>query len=195
MVRTRPGLAPSTTMRSAMKATSLMSWLTIRMLEVVLILLRPDVEHLGAQALGGEGVDLAERLVHEEHLGLDGEGARHADALLHAAGELARVGLLEAGEADHGEDLADALGALGRVDAAGLEDDVDVLGDGHPRVEREALEDDGDAGVQARERLAVVEDLALGRLDEAGEDAEDGRFAAARRAEQGDDLAAAGRRR
>ena len=33
MVRIRPGLAESTTMRSAMKATSLMSWLTMRIEE------------------------------------------------------------------------------------------------------------------------------------------------------------------
>ena len=65
---------------------------------------------------------------------------------------------------------------------------LDVLLHRHPRVEGEALEDDGDAGVEAVQRLAVVENLAVRRLDQAGEDAQDGRFAAAGRAEQGDDL-------
>jgi hypothetical protein len=37
-----------------------------------------------------------ERLVHQEKLGVDGEGARNGDALLHATGELAGVVLVEA---------------------------------------------------------------------------------------------------
>ena len=96
-------------MRSAMKTTSLMSWLTMRIEDGLRSAADPDVEHLGAQALGGERVDLAEGLVHEEDLGVDREGAGHADALLHAAGELARVGLLEAGEADDADGVLRAL--------------------------------------------------------------------------------------
>ena len=49
-------------------------------------------------------------------------------------------------------------------------------------------------GLRPVERLAVIEDLAARRLDEAGEDAQDGRLAAARRAEQGDDLVGRGPR-
>ena len=45
-------------------------------------------------------VDGGERLVHEQHVGVDGERARQADALAHAAGKLVRILLLEAGEAD-----------------------------------------------------------------------------------------------
>ena len=63
----------------------------------VLGLLAPRCRAPRRAGLGGQRVDLAEGLVHEEHLGPRGEGARHAHALLHPAGELARVGLLEAG--------------------------------------------------------------------------------------------------
>ena len=50
-------------------------------------------------------VDGRERLVHQQHVGIDGERAGEADALAHAAGELVRIALLEAGEAD----LADVV--------------------------------------------------------------------------------------
>ena len=43
-------------------------------------------------------------------------------------------------------------------------------------------------GLRPCKRLAVIEDFAVRRLDEAGDDAQDGRFAAAGRAEQGHDL-------
>src|SRR3546814_15321766 len=45
-------------------------------------------------------VDRRERLVHQQHLGVDGEGAGKADALAHDARQLVRVGLLETLEAD-----------------------------------------------------------------------------------------------
>ena len=59
---------------------------------------------------------------------------------------------------------------------------------GHPGVEGEALEDDGDAVQQALVGLAVVEHLALGGRDEPGEDAHDGGLAAAGRTDEADEL-------
>ncbi len=59
MVRIRPGLADSTTIRSAMKATSLMSWLTMRMEDGLRSAVVPDVQDLGPQALRGEGVHVS----------------------------------------------------------------------------------------------------------------------------------------
>ena len=60
----------------------------------------PQVDHLGAQALRGQDVERAERLVHAQHFGLRDQRPREADALAHAAGELLRVGVLVAGQAD-----------------------------------------------------------------------------------------------
>ena len=45
------------------------------------------------------GVDRRERLVHQDDVGIGRPGAGHRDALAHAAGELVRVAVLEAGEA------------------------------------------------------------------------------------------------
>ena len=50
---------------------------------------------LGLQLFAHDRVDRAERLVHQQDVRVDGEAAGHADALLLAAGELARVALGE----------------------------------------------------------------------------------------------------
>ena len=57
--------------------------------EPELLLQRADVlAHAAAQL----GVEVGERLVEEQDLRLEHDGARHGDALLLAAGELARAG-------------------------------------------------------------------------------------------------------
>jgi hypothetical protein len=48
-------------------------------------LVGPQLEQFAAQVLGGQHVERGERLVHEEHLRLDDQGAGKADPLLHAA--------------------------------------------------------------------------------------------------------------
>ena len=47
-----------------------------------------DLQQLALQRLARLRIERAERLVHQQHLGIDGERAGDADALLHAAGEL-----------------------------------------------------------------------------------------------------------
>ena len=74
------------------------------------------------------------------------------------------------------------------VEAQRSQDHGDVLLDGQPREEREALEHDGDPGIDSLERRPVVEDLAAGGADQAGHDAQDRGLAAAGRAEQGQHL-------
>ena len=71
--------------------------------------------------LAGERVERAERLVHQERAGVVGEHARDRDALLHAAGELARIAVGETFETDQLEefvgdvvDLASWQAALAR---------------------------------------------------------------------------------
>ena len=48
-----------------------------------------QTEYLGLQLVADDRVDRAERLVHEQDVGIDRETARHPDALLLPAGELA----------------------------------------------------------------------------------------------------------
>ena len=63
----------------------------------------------GAQLGADVGVERAERLVEQQHARLDGERAGQRHALALAAGELRRVALVVAGEADDAEQLVDAL--------------------------------------------------------------------------------------
>ena len=69
-------------------------------------LLLPQLEQLAAQVFGGEHVERGEGLIHEEHFGLDDEGACEADTLPHSAGELLGIGGLEAVQTDGVEHLA-----------------------------------------------------------------------------------------
>ncbi len=125
-----------------------MSWLTIRIeLEVPLAVV-PDVEHLRAQRLRGQGVDLAEWLVHEQDLGVDGEGAGHAHPLLHPPRQLARIRVAEPLQADHADGAPRPLLDFALVEAQRAQDGGHVLLDRHPGEEREALEDDGDPRVE-----------------------------------------------
>ena len=84
-------------------------------------------------------VEGGDRLVGDDELGLEREGAGDGDALALAAGELVRVAVgVLGGEADLGEELGDALAPAGLrqdvgVDHPGLGDD---LVDRHARVER-----------------------------------------------------------
>ena len=107
--RMRAGRADITTTRSASCTDSSMSCVTKR---IVLLLRLPDAQQLAAHDEPRDRVERAEGLVEESTSGFDGERARHLDALLHAARELVRIGLLEALEADELDVVRDAPLAL-----------------------------------------------------------------------------------
>ena len=46
---------------------------------------RPQVDQVGAQVLRGQHVERAERLVHQQQIGMHDQGTGEADALAHAA--------------------------------------------------------------------------------------------------------------
>jgi hypothetical protein len=72
-----------------------------------------QAERLGLQFAADDRVDGAERLVHQQDVGIGGEPAGDADALLLAAGELARVAVGEgAVEAHDVEQFERALAGL-----------------------------------------------------------------------------------
>ena len=64
---------------------------------------------LGAHALAQLGVEIAERLVEQQDAGLDHQAAGERDALLLAAGQLARQPVLEARQVDQRERGGDLL--------------------------------------------------------------------------------------
>ena len=85
---TRP--LDSTTTRSARNTASATSWV---MKITVGRSLLPDAGQLLLQGHAGLRIDAGEGLVHQQHVGLVGQRAHHADALLHAAGELVGIAL------------------------------------------------------------------------------------------------------
>src|SRR5699024_7959700 len=107
--------------------------------------------------------------------------------------------LAELREAEALEELLGALelGLLGP--AAGRQGEEDVLEEGHPRAEGEVLEDEADvlASVEGAMVLPHMHDgaahhlhVALGRGDEAAEEAEEGGLPGAARAGEDEPLAA-----
>jgi hypothetical protein len=110
-----------------------------------------DVENLADQL----GVERRGGLVEQDQLGVEGERPGDGDALLLAAGELPRIGLLLVGQSDLGQELRGSLSGFGTL-ADRLDD---VLEDGQVREEVEGLEDEADV-------RPLLEDLALGQLVE-----------------------------
>ena len=128
---------------------------------IVVPVRRQMAEQLVLQRLAGLRVERGERLVHQQHVRLVGEAAGDRDALLHAAGQLVRVAVGEAGEADELEHLAGAARArLRRPTALDLEAELDVGLRGAPGEQRVLLEDDAAVEARAGDRLAVEQDLA-----------------------------------
>ncbi len=95
-----------------------------------------------AERVAGEGVERAERLVHQHDARLCGERARHADALALAAGKFVRqaVAILRAVEPHQIEQFVDPRGNLGGRRAEKLWRDADIAGDGEMRKQPAALE-------------------------------------------------------
>src|SRR5579859_2169018 len=100
----------------------------------------PYLQQLALQLLARQRVERAEWLIHEEDVGVVGEHARDRDALLHAAGELARVAIGETFEPDELEVLAaDGIDLMARQ-AALARPETDVLAHRHPWKQRIVLE-------------------------------------------------------
>ncbi len=79
---------------------------------------------------GGDGIEGAARFVEEDHLGIEGEGAGDAEALLLAAGKGGRV-LMESvrdfvPETDFTQGLLDAIGNVALAPAVFLEGDLEI---------------------------------------------------------------------
>jgi hypothetical protein len=136
-------------------------------------------------------VERGDRLVGDDHTGLEGERAGDADALTLAAGELVRVAVVVLrAQAHQLQKTLDLLlhPALG-LDALELERRRDDGADGVPGVQRavRVLEDHLDVaaqrshagGLEVRDVRAVELDLAAGRLQQAGDEPAHGRLAAA----------------
>ena len=121
--------------------------------------LRADPDQLGLHALARHLVQRAERLVHQQQRRPARERAGDRHALLHAAGELARVVPGEVGEADELEQLERLRAALAPCPARAGQRQLDVALHRAPLEQPGLLEGDAVVLVQARlaGRLAVDE--------------------------------------
>ena len=149
---------------------------------------------LDAHGLAQLGVEVRQRLVEQQHVGPDDQRARQRDALLLAAGELARQALGEAAQAHQSQRFGDARRNVGFRHLAHLEPEGHVLGDGQMREQRVALEHHAGVALprrQHRDVLAAEAHAAGGRRDEAGDHAQRRGLAAAARPEQHHELAVA----
>ncbi len=147
---------------------------------------------LGSHGEAHGGIDVAEGLVEEKDLRVADDGPAECDSLSLAARECGGLSLQEALDIEKLGDPADAAFDLGAWDFAHFECEGHVAADGHVGVERVVLEDHCDVAVL---RGDVVDggiadpDIAGGGLFEACDDAEDGCFSAAARADDYHELA------
>ena len=147
---------------------------------------------LGAGLDAQLGVEVGERLVHQEDGRLADDRPTERDALALAAGQLLRLAIEQLLELDRLGRLVDPALDLGLGDLAQLEPEGEVVAHRHVRVERVALEDHRDVAILGRH---VVDDAiadaegAAGDLLEAGDHPQAGRLAAARRPDEDHELA------
>ena len=147
-----------------------------------------DLRQLDLEALAQLEVERAERLVEQQHRRPLDERARHRHALPLAAGELRGRALAELLEPDQGERLVDPPARLGLGDPIHAQPEADVVAHAHVREQRVGLEDRVDRALVRRQRVdlpAAQPDRALGRGDEAADQVQGRRLAAAGRARAG----------
>ena len=151
-------------------------------------------EHVQQQVLHRRArlcVERAERLVHQQELGLHGVGAGEREALPHAAREVLRMVVGEIAQAHQRHVAAADLGALGCRNAVRreLQAELDVAAHGEPREHAVLLEDHAAIRARPGDRPAVEQHGAAARRDEAGDQVHQRRLAAARGADDGDEFA------
>ena len=138
------------------------------------------------------GVEVGQRLVHEEHLRLTNECAPESDALPLPARQRARFPLQQRRDVEHVSSAADPPldlipGHLARLQAEG-----EVVPHAHLRIQRVVLEDHRDIPVPRREPVHHPfsdGDVTLGQRLEPGNQAQGGGLAGPRRADEHHELA------
>ena len=133
------------------------------MKSTVLLLLEPDALQLEVHVFARHGVERSERLVHEQHRGIVDEGAGDGDPLLHAAGQLPRIAMLEAGESDEGEEVHRHLLVPVATEPLDVDGQEHVVEHAPPRKEHRRLEHHSDVAPGAGDRRAPEPRLSRSR--------------------------------
>ncbi|KKO63297.1 hypothetical protein VM94_03048 [Janthinobacterium sp. KBS0711] len=162
-----------------------------------------DVDRGGADALvqlldfrahfrAQQGVQVRQRFIEQEQLGLAHDGAAHGHALALAAGQGARLAVEQVVDFQDGGGGAHALFDFRLGELAQLQAKAQVVEHGLVRIQRIVLEDHGDVALARRQ---VVDDLPLDG-DGAARDgleprnhAHQGGFSTTRRAHEDDEFA------
>ena len=138
------------------------------------------------------GVEVRERLVHQECARIAHQRPPERHALLLAARKLARLAREKVLDVEHLRRRHDLLLDLRLWQLSHLQREGEVLVDGLVRIERVVLEDHGDVailGIEIGDQLVADIDVAAAHRDQPGHEIERRRLAAARRADEGDELA------
>src|SRR6185437_1445825 len=117
----------------------------------------PDLLNEEIHFIAGEGVEGAERLVHEQYGRVDRQAANDRGALLHSARKLARKFILKASETDAVEKLAYPL-AIGPYPFQ-LEGKIDIGFEIAPGQQIGILEYHGDFGMRLGDLLKAQANL------------------------------------
>ena len=151
--------------------------------------LRPDLQQLLLHGFAGLRVERRERLVHQQDLRIHHQRACKVHALLHAARQLVGIVVLEAGKADHRDEMRRAFLGLAPADIEAFQPVEDVVEHGPPRQQRGVLEHHGAVRPRLRYLPAVDQDAAGGRGDQAVDHREERGLAAAGRPHDRDEFA------
>ena len=138
------------------------------------------------------GIQVGQRLIHEEDLRLTNDCTAHGHALTLTTGQSLRLTIEVLGQVEDLSGLLDALADLFLRGAGDLQGEAHVVGDGHVRVQSVVLEDHCDVAVLRLHRgdiIATDEDATLVDLFQAGQHAQSRGLTAARRADQHQELA------
>jgi hypothetical protein len=138
------------------------------------------------------GVQVGQRLVHQERLGVADDRPAHGDPLALAAGQVGRLAVQQTVQLQQLGRLVDLAVDLGPVEMGQLEPEGHVLPHRHVGVQGVALEHHGDVAVLGGELVdhpAADADLALADVLQPGHHVQAGRLPAAGGADEDDELA------
>src|SRR3989441_2485474 len=141
----------------------------------------PDPEQLRPEHARGHLVEVAERLVHEEKVRLDGERPGDGDPLLHPARQRQWEFIRELVETHHRQVVQRLPSRLGGGGASSSQGERDVVAHAPPIQQARLLEDVADSEPARVEVRIVDEHLARVGKGEPSNDIEDRRLAASRR--------------
>ena len=116
----------------------------------------PEALQFDVHVLARHGVERTERLVHEQHRRIMHQGADNADPLLHAAGELGGIALLELAQSDEIDEFTRPRQILVAIELLHIDRDQHVVEHGAPGKQHGRLEHDADV-VPRPLQLAIAE--------------------------------------